>query len=86
VPPDFSLESDVIRPKLHVQSDLSFFICIIRKQEPSDTVVTHYPVAPGEGMVMQLALERVAGLPRRFLAGLCNREQLSAPIAHRMKR
>jgi hypothetical protein len=34
VPPDFSLESDIIRPKARVESDLSFFICIIQKQEP----------------------------------------------------
>jgi hypothetical protein len=49
VPPDFSSSPMSFRLKLHVQSDLSFFICIIRKQELSDAVIPHYPMAPGEG-------------------------------------
>ena len=50
MPPDFSLDSDTIRPKSRVESDPSFFIRILQKPEPSNAVIPHYPVAPGEGI------------------------------------
>jgi hypothetical protein len=59
--PGFPLGSDVIRAKPRVESDLSHFIYIIRKHEPSNAVAPHCPVA------------RIAGLPRRFLADVLKR-------------
>jgi hypothetical protein len=53
VPPDFSLECDVIRPNPRGLSDLSFVTREFRKHAWPNVVTPHYPVAPDEGIACQ---------------------------------
>jgi len=49
-PPDSSVESNLLCSKSRLETDLSFFICIIRKLRPSNEAAPHGPPLPGEGM------------------------------------